>query len=131
MRTERTWRISYKLQAKINGIYREAEQRHLSHEQVMEREYARIHENEDYRKLPDWAKQRLSGYMAARLNALTDHCLEWRVRLDGELVTSDQVPEGRWPDVKPGAHCYTGTTDVFSSLTVDEDEDEDEDGNPS
>jgi hypothetical protein len=81
-----------------------------------------VYETPDYRKLTRYA----IGYVHATRAALSDslylHDLEWRVRLDGALISSKDIPAGRWSDIRTGDHVWSADpTKLFSTPEGQED----------
>ena len=52
---------------------------------------------------PAWAKREGQVYMHALMDNLYNHDVKWQLYLDGKRIESNDVPTGRWREVK-GRH---------------------------
>jgi hypothetical protein len=114
MRYETAVRKHAKLQSEVRSVFVLARKFHQPFDTVLQHLQDRVYGSKDYAKLPRWARCQLRGYIDAQYESLNDHCLEWRVRLDGKLIKGSQVPEGRWADVEKGAFVWQGTSNIWT-----------------
>ncbi len=54
-------------------------------------ELEKLYQGSDYKKLPRYAKEYLKGYMHAAMNAFVETHTEWRMFLDGRLVSKEEL----------------------------------------
>lgn len=103
----------------IKGIYFVALRECQPHEEILRQLRNRVYTSEYYTKqAPSNSIDRISSYAFGMADFLYTH-LEWRSRLDGKLVTKDQIPAGRWCDVKPGAFVYKANPEKIFSDSSD------------
>ena len=113
MRIERATAKKDDLQAEVHSIFRLARVFHHDHARILKSLKDRVYRSKDYDRIPRWAKSEVRGYIDAQFVALNDYCLEWRVRLNGELVDGDNVPSGRWHEVDKGATVWSDNGDIY------------------
>lgn len=61
-----------------------------------------IWKHDNFQKLPRWSQSYVQGYLDALEKQMITKQVEWRIQLDGQYITSAEVPAGRWPEVVPG-----------------------------
>jgi hypothetical protein len=107
MKLEKTIAIKRDLQHRLAGAWREAENRGLSHEMLLDIKNDRVFGTKAFERLPKWAKSALSAYDQALFDLYHAEKLEWKLKLDGRFV--DEVPNSRWSDVESGAFFWRKT----------------------
>lgn len=111
------------LKGKIYSAFSQACSYHLTHADLLDLLTRSVYSNYRYKRLPQRERAYLSGVSETLHAALHENrdifgnspLLEWRVLLDGEFVTPDNVPVGRWADVTSGGgrHFWRGTDRPF------------------
>lgn len=107
MKIETSVRYIVRLKTVIADCYSAAKIYHMSHEQLMKWEDDHLYNHPEYQRLPRWAKAELRGYLDAKRHELYTYHLEWRVRLNGNLIKGSDVPNGKWGEVEKGDFVYT------------------------
>jgi len=98
----------------INSVFHDALVNKWSHQEIQEALKRRVYCYEYYQEAPRYSIEYLRGYIDARMQAYWDSHIEWRSRLDGELVKGDDVPQDRWVDVQPGCYVYKDSLKHFT-----------------
>ena len=63
----------------------------LSHAKMCELFQERVYGRKEYKLAPRWVHSYLSGYKDAQIELIYRHELEWRMSLDGKLLTSEVI----------------------------------------
>jgi hypothetical protein len=102
--------------SRLRDIYDCARSFHSTHAEILTRLDEKIYKTRDWEKLTPYYRGMFAGTHRALRDCLYRYALAWRVRLDGALVDSKDVPAGRWSDVRMGAHVWADAPDkVFDA----------------
>jgi hypothetical protein len=101
--------------SRMRDIYSSAQIFHMTHRQLLDTMTEKVYSTQDYRKLKPYYRGYLAGVQRILAYNLYRYHLEWRVRLDGKLVKSEEVPKGEWSRVQMGEHVWKDAPDKLFS----------------
>lgn len=102
--------------ASLRDIYSRARSYHSPHWKILE-DLRALRTSKDYQKLTTYYLGQFAGIHDELRNNLYRYDLEWRLYLDGRLVTSKEIPDGAWNRVKGGEHVWSADpARLFSSI---------------
>lgn len=120
---DRALRIQAKLKNRVSELYSLARSFHLTHDELLERRKA-ILESTEWQKAPYWATSYVRGYEECLRDTLYRHELEWRMWVDGRLLTRGEIDaiqatepikceNSVWSriDSEKSRHCWKGRPD--------------------
>jgi hypothetical protein len=104
---------SERVLARLRDIYDCARSFHSTHAQILAALDAKIYKSKDWEKLTPYYRGVFSGTRRALSDCLYRYSLAWRVRFNGALVESKEVPAEQWDkvDVNGGAHVWADAPD--------------------
>jgi hypothetical protein len=102
----------------LREVYSFARHFHQTHQQLRDECKRRIYDTPDYAKLTPYYRGVFDGTRRALGDALYQRDLEWRLYLDGVLVRSEDVPDGRWCDTRGGEHVWREAPDKLFSTAA-------------
>jgi hypothetical protein len=96
-------------------IFSQARIYHLPFQEILELREKRVFQSYRWKRAPQRIKSYVLGTWDVHFGYLYQHDLEWRVLLDGQHISGNDVPHDRWADVVPsgGRHFYKGTNVIF------------------
>jgi hypothetical protein len=106
---------AHRLESRLKDIYSSAPIFHLSHSAILDTLQRDIYSTADWKKLKTYYRGHFAGIRETLSDNLYRYHLEWRVRLDGKLVKSEDVPKGAWDRVTMGEHVYSDKPDAIFS----------------
>jgi hypothetical protein len=110
--------------ARLRDIYSSARHFHFTHEQLMAALDRDIYKTRDWEKLTPYYRGMYAGMSRALRDRMWQCDLVWLLYFEGRLVKSEDVPKGRWCDVRGGAHVWRDAPDKIHSdapeVTADE-----------
>ena len=114
-RGTRNYKDRSALLAIAGDIFSQARIYHLSHDSIMELTRTRLYDDYRWKRAPRYIQSAVLAAHETHMSYLYRYDLQWRVLLDGQYMSGDQVPHNRWADVVPeGGHFfYNGTDKVF------------------
>ena len=116
MRSETSCKYISDLKTVVRDTFSGARIYEMTHARLCDWVGKKVYSHPKYKRLPDWAKAKLAGYIDAQFEFMY-HWLEWRVQYPtGVYILGKDVPDGQWSKVLPGAHFYKGTDKTYSVL---------------